>query len=161
MMARQLKRSEIVGSSLLVALMLGTSATAGLLFRLEIGPPSAGSTSSKAVKAVIMVRGLACDDPASIRMAGTAEGFVGGGRRSMRLELVETTPGVFGVPRPPSGQWVLNLTGTCPGRGATASVLVPLGGPSGFLRDKAQFLDAVATPGQVDAALNALIAGTK
>jgi hypothetical protein len=113
------------------------------------------------VKAVIMVRGLACDDPASIRMTGTAEGLAGGGRRSMPLELVEMTPGVFAVPRPPNGQWVLNLTGTCPGRNATAGVLVPLGGPSGFLREKAQFLEAAAKPAQIDGALNALVAGTK
>jgi hypothetical protein len=161
MMARQLKRSGMVGSGLLMALLLGTSATAGVLFRLEIGPPSAGETSSKRVKAVMMVRGLACDDPASIQMTGTAEGFVAAGRRSMRLELVETTPGVFAVPRPPDGQWVLNLTGSCPGRSATASVLVPLGGPSGFRREKAQFLEVAAKPAQIDAALSALVAGTK
>ena len=84
-MTTQLKRSGIVSSGLLLALILSTSAMAGPSFRLEIGPPSAGSTSKKMVKAVIMVRGLACDDPASIRMTGTAEGFVGGGRRSMPL----------------------------------------------------------------------------
>ena len=160
-MTTQLKRSGIVSSGLLVALMLGTSAMAGLLFRLEIGPPSAGPTTKKIVKAAIMVRGLACDDPASIRMTGTAEGFVGGGRRSMPLELVETAPGVFAVPRPPNGQWVLNLTGTCPGRNATAGVIVPLGGPSGFLREKAQFFEAAAKPSQIDGALNALAAATK
>jgi hypothetical protein len=112
-------------------------------------------------KAVVMVRGLACDDPASIRVTGSAEGFVNGARRSMPLQLFETTPGVFAVPQPPTGQWVLNLTGTCPGRNATASVVVPLGGPSGFLREKAEFFDAPAKPERVNASLSALLTGAK
>jgi hypothetical protein len=56
---------------------------------------------------------------------------------------------------------VLNLTGTCTGRNATASVIVPLGGPSGFLREKAEFFDAPAKAERVNASLNALITGTK
>ncbi len=156
-MIRQVRRSGIVVTGMAVALTVTASAMAGQFFRLEIGHPIAGSTSTKMTKAVLMVRGLACDDPASIRMSGTAEGVVNGARRSMPLELAETAPGVFAVPRPPNGQWVLNLMGTCPGRNATASAVVPLGGPSGFIREKATFYEAAAKPAQVDASLNALV----
>lgn len=157
----QLKRLGITTGALAVALTVSASAMAGVSFRLEIGHPIAGSTFTKTKKAVLMVRGLACHDPASIRMIGTAEGFVNGARRSVPLQLFETTPGVFAVPQPPNGQWVLNLTGTCPGRQATASAVVPLGGPSGFIREKAEFYEAAAKPAQIDASLSALVAGTK
>ena len=160
-MTTQLNRSGIVVAGAAVALAVAASAMAGQFFRLDIGHPIAGSTSTKMTKAVLMVRGLACDDPASIRMTGTAEGFVNGARRSMPLELSETMPGVFAVPRPPNGQWVLNLLGTCPGRNATASAIVPLGGPSGFLREKAEFSDAPAKPERVSASLTTLVTGTK
>jgi hypothetical protein len=153
---------------LLVFAILSAStpvAMAGTMFRLEIGHPVAGTTSTKIAKmkkAVMMVRGLACDDPASMRMTASAEGFVNGARRSMPLQLVEMpTPGVFAVPQPPNGQWVLNLLGTCPGRNAVASAIVPLGGPSGFLREKAEFSDGAAKPERINASLNALVAGTK
>ena len=161
MMTTQLKCSGIVVAGLALALSVAASALAGQSFRLDIGHPIAGSTFTKMTKAVLMVRGLACDDPASIRMTGTAEGFVNGARRSMPLELAETTPGVFAVPRPPNGQWVLNLMGTCPGRNATASAIVPLGGLSGFRREKAEFSDAAAKPERVNASLTALVAGAK
>ena len=160
-MTMQLKVTGIVLAGLALALTMAASAMAGQFFRLDIGHPIAGAMGTKVKKAVVMVRGLACDDPASIRVTGSAEGFVNGARRSMPLQLVETTPGVFAVPQPPNGQWVLNLTGTCPGRNATASVIVPLGGPSGFLREKAEFFDAPAKPERVTTSLNALVTGTK
>jgi hypothetical protein len=143
-------------AGVLIAVGVATSVQAGVVFRLEIGHPIAGAGIAKMKKAVMMVRGLACDDPASVAMTGTAEGFVNGARRSMPLQLVETAPGVFAVPQPPNGQWVVHLTGTCPARNATASAVVPLGGPSGFNRDKAQFFEAAATPAQIDAAVHAL-----
>jgi hypothetical protein len=155
----QRNRSGIVAVGMLMVLGLATSVQAGPVFRLEIGHPIAGASFAKIKKAALMVRGLACDDPASITMAGTAEGFVNGARRSMPLQLVQTMPGVFAVPQPPTGRWVINLTGACPGRHATASAVVPLGGPSGFLRDKAEFYAAAARPAQVEASLNALVAG--
>ena len=80
--------------------------------------------------------------------------------RFPELELVDLGGG-FAVPQPPNGQWVINLTGRCPGREATAGAVVPLGGPSGFVRERIQFLEAAATPAQIDAALNALGAGEK
>lgn len=158
-MTRYLTRSGVVVAGLLATLSVSASAMAGQFFRLEIGHPIAGASFTKVKKAVLMVRGLACDDPDSIRMTASAEGFVNGARRSMPLEPVETTPGVFAVPRPPDGQWVLNLTGTCPGRNATAGAVVPLGGPSGFIREKAEFFEAAAKPAQITASLNALVAG--
>ncbi len=157
----QRNRSGSVAAGIVIALGLATSVQAGPSFRLEVGHPIAGAGFAKMKKAVMMVRGLACDDPASVAMTGTAEGFVNGARRSMPLQLIETTPGVFAVPQPPNGRWVVNLTGRCPGRNATASALVPLGGPSGFIRDRTAFFDAAATPAQVEASLNALTAGVK
>jgi hypothetical protein len=153
--------SGFVAAGMLIVLGLATAAEAGVLFRLEVGHPIAGASVAKMKKAVMMVRGLACDDPASITMTGTAEGFVNGARRSMPLQLVQTTPGVFAVPQPPNGQWVISLTGRCPARNATASAVVPLGGPSGFIREKAAFFEAAATPAQIDASLKALTGATR
>ena len=152
----QRTRSGLVAAGMLLGLGLVASAQAGTTFRLEVGHPIAGASFAKIKKAVMMVRGLACDDPASVSMTGTAEGFVNGARRSLPLQLVETTPGVFAVPQPPDGQWAINLTGRCPGRNATASAVVPLGGASGFVREHAQFFEAAATLAQIDASLKTL-----
>jgi hypothetical protein len=137
------------------AVAFAAQALAGVTFRLDIGPAVADTSAGKVKNAVLLVRPLACDDPASVVMTGTAEGIVNGARQSVALKLQRLpTPGVHAVSRQwPDGDWVLNLTATCPGRDATASAVVPLRGPSGFVRAKAQFFDHSATVATIEASL--------
>ena len=139
---------SIVGGAMVLA---GAAPFAGALFRLEIGPPIAGGASTK--KAVLVARPLCCD-PASVRITATAEGIVNGTRRSIPLEVQAlSAPGVHAIPRQwPDGQWVLNLTGTCAERGATASAVVPLTA-TGFDREKTQILARAATDEEIETAL--------
>jgi hypothetical protein len=139
---------------MVAALALAAQAAAGPSFRLEIGPAVADTSAGKVKNAVLLVRPLACDNAASVVMTGTAEGIVGGARQSVALKLQRLpTPGVHAVSRQwPDGQWVLNLTATCPGRGAVASAVVPLT-KSGFVRAKAQFFDHAATVASIEQSL--------
>jgi hypothetical protein len=115
----------------------------------------AGGTDTKMKKAVLVVRPRLCDDEASVRIRGTAEGMVNGVRQSVSLNLVSLpTPGVHAISRqwPEEGRWVLHLNGTCPATGATSSTIVPVT-KTGFVRAKTQVLQNTATPAQVEAAL--------
>ena len=137
------------------SLTLATQVIAGTIFRLDVGPAVADTSAGKVKNAVLLVRPLACDNAASVVMTGTAEGIVDGARRSVPLKFVRlATPGVHAVQRQwPDGQWVLNLTGTCAGRNATASAIVPLGGKTGFIRAKAQFFPHAATVAAIESSL--------
>jgi hypothetical protein len=146
-MQKRLLALMIVGG----AMVAGAAPFAGELFRLEIGPPIAGGFSTK--KAVLVARPLCCD-PATVRITATAEGIVNGTRRSIPVEVQAlAAPGVHAIPRQwPDGQWVLNLTGTCAERGATASAVVPLTA-TGFDREKTQILTRAATGEEIETAL--------
>jgi hypothetical protein len=148
-----------LGLVALVGCTMAAQAAAGTFFRLEVGPAVAAGTNTKTKKAVLVVRPLVCDDPASVRMTGTAEGIVNGARQSVALTLVPLPkPGVYAVVRqwPDGGQWVLNLTGTCPAPKAEASTIVQLAG-NAFIRHKTQVLRERATPAQVEASLSELL----
>ena len=137
---------------------IAAQATAGTFFRLEVGPPVAAGTDAKIKKAVLVVRPRLCDDEASVRITGTAEGIVNGMRQSVSLNLVTLpTPGVHAVQRqwPDDGQWVLHLNGRCPATGATSSTIVPLT-KAGFDRAKTRVLPQTATRADVDAVLSEL-----
>jgi hypothetical protein len=144
--------------TLLFGVALAAQAAAGTFFRLEVGSPIAAGTDSKVKdlkKAVLVVRPRLCDNEASVRITGTAEGVVNGVRQSVTLKLAALpTPGVHAVQQQwPDGQWVLHLTGTCPATKAVTSAIVRLT-KAGFVRDKTQILPTVATSAQVEAALN-------
>src|SRR5688500_10863058 len=144
-------------TALVVALvsLAALPALAGGSFRLDIGQSFADSRSGKLKDAVLLVRGLACDDSGSIAITGSAEGLVDGARRSVPLALHKlATPGVFAVRRQwPAGRWVLHLEGRCPGANAVASVLVPLDGTSRFIRARIQHSDGRTAASAVEAAL--------
>lgn len=142
-----------------LALLVGASVVlspawplAGAMFKLEIGHPIAGGSAGKN-KAVLVARPLCCD-PATVRITATAEGIVNGTRRSIPLEVQAlSTPGVHAIARQwPDGRWVLNLTGTCAERNATASAIVPLTA-TGFARDKIQFFARAATSAEIESAV--------
>jgi hypothetical protein len=134
-------------------------ALAGEDFRLEIGSAVAGGDNFKLKNAVVMVRPLACDDPASVVMSGSAVGIVNNARQSVPLTLLPLrTPGVHAVTKQwPDGTWVLSLTARCAARAATAGALVPLGGKDGFVRDSSRFFTRSATDAEIDASLAALV----
>jgi hypothetical protein len=143
------------------SLILAAQVIAGPSFRLEIGPPVASMGAGKVKNAVLLVRPLACDHAASVVVTGTAEGIVAGARQSIALKLQRLpTPGVHAVARQwPEGRWVVTLTGTCPGRNATASALVPLDATSRFDRGKTQLLDRAVTAEDVAVVLRS-VSGT-
>lgn len=147
------------GSHAAVVKQLKTAleAPTGSAFRLDIGRAIAGNAPN-VKSAVLVVRPLACSDPAAVRITGTAEGIVDGVRRSIPLKLIPIeNRGVHAVSEQwPAGRWVLSLAGTC--AGATAGVLVPLG-KTGFVRESAKFLPRAATAPEIDASLTALTAG--
>jgi hypothetical protein len=145
------KSSASIALGILITIA-AAPALGGVSFRLDVGQSFADSSGGKVKDAVLLVRSLACDDPASVVLTGTAEGVVNGSRRSVALMFHKLpTPGVFAVRRQWSdGQWVLNLTGRCPGRDADASAVVPLDASSRFARAKIQYFDGRATPAAVE-----------
>lgn len=148
----------------LLVVALAAPAIAGTSFRLEIGPPIAAGTGINGgqfkKKVVLVVRPLLCDNPASVHITGTAEGFVNGVRQSVALDLVAVDPaqGVYAVqPQwPDSGQWVLQLNGSCPKPKASASTLIPMKKYT-FIREKTEVLREPATRQQLETALAALV----
>jgi hypothetical protein len=147
---------------LLASMLVAVQVAAGTSFRLEIGPAVADTSAGKVKNAVLLVRPQVCEDPASVRITATAEGFVNGTRQSVPLRLVALpTPGVHAVQRQwPDGQWVIHLSGTCPKPNAAASTIVPLTGTgAAFSRAKTQVLREPATKAQVESALTEVARG--
>lgn len=145
---------------------LAAVASAGTMFRLEIGPPiAAGISKSKDLKktdgkkAVLAVRALVCDDLARVQISGTAEGLVNGARQSLPLALTEVDKGeaIYFVAQqwPDEGTWVLHLKGSCSNPKAEASTLVAVS-KGAFIREKSEVLREPATKKQVEDAVKAL-----
>jgi hypothetical protein len=151
------KHFSAVLALLVCALLPGAASAAG--FTLAVGPPVAAGTGTKVVKtkaATFVVRLEECEDLATARIGGTAEGVVNGVRTSAPLTLsAATQAGVYLVSQDwaSEGVWVVSLSSTC-GR-AKAGAIVPMG-PQGFLRDGTKILPRAATKGEIDSALKAL-----
>ena len=145
---------------LLASIALAGQALAGPTFRLDIGPAVADTSAGKVKNAVMLVRPLACDDPSSVVMTGTAEGIVNGSRQSIPLKLQRlATPGVHAVTRQwTDGQWVISLTATCPARDAIAGAVVPLA-KNMFVRSKSQFFTHAATVAAIEQSLKGVAQG--
>jgi len=144
--------------------LLTTSAVAGTMFRLEIGPPVAAGTATKILKdakgkTVLAVRALVCNDLAGVRITGTAEGSRNGVRQSVPLELLEVNKAeaIYAVQYqwPNDGSWVLHLKGSCSNPKAEASTLVPMS-KGAFIREKTEVLAEPATKKQVEDAVKDL-----
>lgn len=125
--------SRSIGRVVVLATALGAATTTGALacppsltVERAAGPASAGDDG-----AFVTVRAVHGCHPGTLALAGTAEGLVGGARRSIPLDLTPAdTSGVYRVQRqwPREGVWVLRLTVTEGDGRATALVGV---GPSG------------------------------
>lgn len=122
-------------------------------------PPSAGSAN-----AFVLVHALPGCHPGSLAVSGTAEGLVGGERRSIALDVAPTaTPDLYVVRRqwPAGGVWVLRLTVTAGGGHATALVGTGASGDVARVREPTRDGGAIRDPGDADVAamLRALTAG--
>lgn len=139
------------------------SASAGTMFRVEIGSPVALGVNKyfkkNDKKVVLAVRAVVCDDLASVRMTGTAEGLVAGKRQSLPITFtaIEPAAAVYAIQQqwPEEGAWVLHLKGSCANPKAEASTLVAVSKGT-FIREKSEVLREPATKKQVDEAVSAL-----
>jgi hypothetical protein len=145
------------------AAILSTPASAGTMFRVEVGSPIAlGITkyfTKNTKKIVLAVRGVVCEDLSNVQITGTAEGVVAGKRQSLPLTLtpVEPAGAVYAIQQqwPPEGTWVLHLKGSCSNPKAEASTLAAFTNAT-FMRDKSKVLREPATKKQVEDAVAAL-----
>ena len=111
--------------------------------------------------AAFVFRTEGCADSVKPQIGGTAEGLVNGARRSMALNVVETSkPGVYAVNQnwPGEGAWVVALKGMC--ADANAGAIVPIG-PNGFIRESSKFFPRPATSAEIESSLKALAQGEK
>jgi hypothetical protein len=143
--------------------VVAASASAGTMFRVEIGSPVALGVNKyfkkTDKKVVVAVRGVVCQDLANVRITGTAEGLVAGKRQSLPITLtaVEPAEAVYAVQQqwPEDGAWVLHLKGSCGSPKAEASTLVAVSKGT-FIREKSEVLREPASKKQVDDAITAL-----
>jgi len=101
--------------------------------------------------AAVLIEVGGCANPKAATLAGTAEGFVDGRRKSVPLTFVRTSkPGVFAVGKQwtGGGAWVLAITGTYVGH--NTGLLIEMG-PKGEYRAKA--VSAKELSARVEAAL--------
>lgn len=143
--------------------VVAASATAGTMFRVEMGSPVALGVNKYFKKTdkklIVAVRAVVCQDLANVRITGTAEGVVAGKRQSLPVTLtaVEPAEAVYAIHQqwPQEGAWVLHLKGTCASPKAEASTLVAVSKGT-FIREKSEVLREPATKKQVDDAVAAL-----
>lgn len=155
---------QLIAASAAFAL-LATAATAGTMFRLEIGSTTALGMDKKfkdikdGKKFVLAVRAVVCEDLANVKVSGTAEGLVNGKRESLPITLTVIDPAeaVYAVGQqwPQDGSWVLHLKGTCSTPKAEASTLVAVSRGT-FIRERSVVLREPATKKQVEDAVAAL-----
>ena len=143
--------------------VISASAAAGTMFRVEIGSPVALGVNKyfkkTDKKVIIAVRAVVCQDLATVRITGTAEGLVAGKRQSLPVTpaAVEPAEAVYAIHQqwPEEGAWVLHLKGACANPKAEASTLVAVSKGT-FIREKSEVLREPATRKQVDDAVAAL-----
>lgn len=154
----------LVAAAAAVAL-LASAATAGTMFRLEIGSPAALGMDKKfkdikdGKKLVLAVRAVVCEDLANVKVSGTAEGLVNGKRESLPITLtvVDQAEAVYAIGQQwaQDGAWVLHLKGSCSTPRAEASTLVAVS-KGAFIREKSVVLREPATKKQVEDAVATL-----
>lgn len=95
-------------------------------FQLSVETPNK-SNDPKLTDVVLIARTYGCHQPADAKLSATAEGFVGGKRQSLPVELRSIESGVYAIKQqwPAEGSWVLSLTGDY--NGMTCSVMIELG----------------------------------
>jgi hypothetical protein len=146
------------------AVVVAASASAGTMFRIEVGSSVALGVNkyfkkNDPKKVVVAVRAVVCENLAEVRITGTAEGLVAGKRQSVPITLtaVEPAQAVYAIQQqwPEAGAWMLHLKGSCSSPKAEASTLVAVSKGT-FIREKSEVLREPATKKQVDDAVAAL-----
>ena len=152
----------IAAGTAAVAVVAG-SATAGTMFRVEIGSPVALGVNNYFKKTdkklIVAVRAVVCQELATVRITGTAEGLVAGKRQALPVTLTAVDPAeaIYAIHQqwPAEGAWVLHLKGTCANPKAEASTLVAVSKGT-FIREKSEVLREPATKKQIEDAVTAL-----
>jgi hypothetical protein len=125
MLGRSNLKFASIALAFLAALSLASTAVAGG-FQLSIEVPPA-STDAELKDAVLLVRTYGCHRPAEAVVTATAEGLVGGERKSVPVKLTPASTGSYAITRqwPSEGVWALAITINY--SGLTTSALVKLG----------------------------------
>ena len=147
--------SRLIACALALPLLV-TPTAAGSTFRLELGPAVAANMPNMKKGTAFVVRGLACDAPALMRIAAVADAVVNGSRQSVAIDLLPlAVAGAYAVPAVwrDAAPRVVSLTAWCGAE--TAGAVVPLG-LAGFVRDTSRVFDRAPARADVDAALAAL-----
>jgi hypothetical protein len=149
---------EVVRVTLL--LVVGVWQVAAADFALGIGNPIAANGPKVSKMAGLAVRLDNCADLSKSSLSGSAEGLVDGERKSVTLQMIAASPGVYAVNEswPQGGAWVVRLAGTC--GNAKAGAIVPFRGAV-FLRDAVKLLPRFASAAEVDLSLKELAGGAK
>jgi len=96
-----------------------------------------------------------CADLSKAQVTGSAEGSVGGERRSTPLHLASgTAPGVYAISQQwgTEGKWVVGITASCGTE--TTGAIVPVNGNS-FVREGIQMLPHAPSKAEIESALAA------
>ena len=149
---------EMVRFAVLVA--LGAWQLGAADFSLGIGNPIAAKGPNVSKTAGLAVRLENCADLSNSSVSGSAEGFVDGERKSVALQMIVASPGVYAVNEswPQGGAWVVKLAATC--GGAKAGAIVPFRGAA-FLREAVKLFPRFATAAEVELSLKELAGGAK
>ena len=124
MFHQSIKRStSVVLATLMIFGFVATTFAGG--FQLSVEVPSATS-AHKSKDAVLFVGTYGCHKPTDATISAAAEGVVNGERRSLPLELVYESTGVYAVKQqwPSEGSWILAITGEY--NGMTSTLIVDL-----------------------------------
>lgn len=139
-------------------LAVACSVAFGQTFGFEIGSPVA-SRDFRFKMATFVFRATGCPDPTKIDVNATAEGLVGGARKSVSLKVLKSSnPGVFAVFQQwgAADRWVVSVNGSCDGM--KTGFVVPMAS-KGFVREAAKFFPRAPTAAEVEAALKGIPEG--
>ncbi len=96
---------------------------------LQVADPET-SPEAQAKHAVVMARMTACHSPEKTIVSATAEGVVGGQRKTLPLKVIKlSTPGMFAVARewPSEGVWAVRMVATNPDyKDYATGVIIPV-----------------------------------
>jgi hypothetical protein len=147
-------RARLLTLSISLAMASGASAQ-GL--SLTIGNSVAGQNyAMKSAQFVFRVTG--CSDLSKAQVTATAEGIVGGVRRSTPLRPVPSPAqaGVYAIPDQggADGNWVVAITANC--QNETAGVIIPINGRS-FVREGTLLLSHAPSQTKIETALKTTV----
>ena len=141
-------------ASLLFALTIPFASAQGL--SLTIGNTVAAGQVAKVKSLQFIFRINGCADLSKAKVAATAEGIVGNGRRTVALDPLplDQQPGVYAIGDRwgADGTWVVAISADC--AGAATGAIVQINARS-FVRDGTQFFSHAPTPADIETALKA------